>query len=87
MILEPLLQRLKKKDDIESLKNLSVLAGKSFPKSMIRPYYTAMYYEMNGELQKALKTYQSGLMLKPSQFVDKEMMLEKIYRLKEELKN
>ncbi|WP_353777355.1 alpha/beta hydrolase-fold protein [Winogradskyella sp. 3972H.M.0a.05] len=77
----------KKKDDIESLKNLSALAGKSFPESMIRPFYSAMYYEMNGELQRALKTYQSGLMLKPSQYIDKEMMLEKIYGLKEELKN
>lgn len=77
----------KKKDDIESLKNLSVLASKTFPKSMIRPYYTAMYYEMNGNLERALKTYQSGLMLKPSQFISKDLMLDKIYKLKEELKN
>ena len=77
----------KKKDDIESIQNLSKLASRTFPKSMISAYYTAMYYEMNGNLTKALKKYQAGLLLEPSQFIDKDMMLDKMYDLEEELKN
>ncbi len=76
-----------KKDDLESLENLSKLVQKSFPESMLKAYYMGMYYEKSGSLSKALQQYQSGLMLQPSQYIDKELMLEKMYDTKKALKN
>ena len=74
-----------KKNDVESLQKLSKLARKEFPDSMINAYYVGLYYEKSGNTKKALQRYQEGLLLKPSQFIDKDILLEKIYRLKEEL--
>jgi predicted alpha/beta superfamily hydrolase len=74
-----------KKNDVESLQRLSKLARKEFPDSMINAYYVGLYHEKAGNTKKALQRYQEGLMLKPSQFIDKDILLEKIYRLKEEL--
>lgn len=72
-----------KNDDIESLKELSKLARKEFPQSMISAWYGGMYYEKEGNVRKALQNYQSGLLLSESEFVVKDMLLEKIYELKE----
>ncbi|MBC2843556.1 alpha/beta hydrolase [Winogradskyella flava] len=77
----------KKKDDLESLENLAKLVKKKFPKSMLSAYYMGMYYEKEGNLRKALIRYKSGLLLEPSQYIDKEIMLEKIYDLQEETDN
>ena len=77
----------KKKNDVESMQELSKLATKTFPKSMLSAYYSAMYFEMSGNQKRALKKYQAGLLLEPSQFIDKDMMLDKMYDLEEELKN
>lgn len=76
-----------KKDDLESLEKLSKLIKKNFSESMLSAYYTGMYYEKSGNLRKALIRYKSGLLLEPSQFIDKEIMLEKIYDLQEEMDN
>lgn len=73
-----------KNDDLESLKRLSKLARKEYSGSMISAYYTGMYYEKANNLKKALQYYQSGLLLKASDFIDKDMLLEKIYAIKEE---
>ena len=73
----------KKNDDVESLKELSKLARKEFPESMISAYYTGMYYEREGNIKKALQNYQSGLLLDESEFIVKDMLLDKIYELKE----
>ncbi|WP_299225339.1 alpha/beta hydrolase-fold protein [uncultured Psychroserpens sp.] len=72
-----------KKNDIESLKELSKLARKEYPDSMISAYYSGMYYEMDGNLKKALHSYQSGLMLNESDNINKDMLLDKIYELQE----
>ena len=72
-----------KNDDVESLKELSKLASKEFPKSMISAWYSGMYYEMDGNIRKALQNYQSGLLLDESEFIVKDMLLDKIYELKE----
>jgi hypothetical protein len=42
-----------------------------------------MYYEKGGDLKKALQRYKSGLLLEPSQFIDKEIMLEKMYEIQD----
>lgn len=72
-----------KKNDIESLKELSKLAKKEYPNSMISAYYLGMYHEKDNNLKKALQYYNSGLLLEPSDFIDKDMLLDKIYDLKD----
>lgn len=74
-----------KNDDIESLEKLAKLVRKEFPDSMLSAYYLGMYYEKLGNLKKALLQYKAGLLLQPSQFVDKEIMLEKMYDTQEAL--
>jgi len=69
----------KKKDDLESLENLAKLVKKQFPNSMLSAYYMGMFYEKEGNLKKALLRYKAGLLLEPSQYIDKEIMLEKMY--------
>lgn len=77
----------KKKDDLVSLENLALLVKKEYPRSMLSSYYMGMYYEIEGSLRKALLQYKSGLMLEPSQYIDKELMLDKMYQIQDELKN
>ncbi len=77
----------KKKDDLTSLENLALLVKEEYPRSMLSVYYMGMYYEISGNLRKALLQYKSGLMLEPSQYIDKEMMLDKMYQIQDELKN
>jgi predicted alpha/beta superfamily hydrolase len=76
-----------KKDDLESLEKLSKLVKKEFPESMLSAYYLGMYYEKEGNLKKALQRYKSGLLLEPSQFIDKEIMLEKMYEIQDAMKD
>lgn len=75
-----------KKDDLESLEKLARLVKKEFPDSMLSAYYSGMYQEKSGNLKRALQRYQSGLLMEPSQFIDKEVLLEKMYELQDELK-
>ncbi|WP_400076161.1 alpha/beta hydrolase [Winogradskyella sp. R77965] len=75
-----------KRDDLESLEKLAKLIKKKFPDSMLSAYYLGMYYEKEGNLKRALQRYKSGLLLEPSQFIDKDIMLEKMYDLQEKMK-
>jgi hypothetical protein len=77
----------KKRDDLDSLEKLAKLVNKEFPKSMLGAYYMGMYYEKEGNLRKALLRYKAGLMLEPSQYIDKEMMLEKMYEVQDAMDN
>ncbi|MFD2916751.1 alpha/beta hydrolase [Psychroserpens luteus] len=81
--LRAILAATKKKDDIESMKSLSKLAKKEYPESMISAYYSGIYQEMNGNDRRALVEYQSGLLLEESEFINKDMLLDKIYDLKD----
>lgn len=74
----------KKKNDVEALKELSKLARKEYPESMINAYYAGQYYEMDGNMKKALQNYQSGLLLEESEFITKDMLLDKIYDIQEQ---
>ncbi len=73
----------KKLNDMESLESLSKLARKEYPESMISAYYTGMFFEEKGNIKKALQYYNSGLLLKPSEFIDKDMLLDKTYELQD----
>ncbi|SDR80653.1 hypothetical protein SAMN04515667_0719 [Formosa sp. Hel1_31_208] len=74
----------KKLDDIESLKNLSKLVKKEYPNSMISAYYSGMYFEIEGNMKRALLQYQSGLLLEESEFITKDMILDKIYDIQDQ---
>ncbi|REE17005.1 hypothetical protein DFQ09_105219 [Winogradskyella pacifica] len=76
-----------KKDDLDSLEKLAKLVNKEFPKSMLSAYYSGMYNEKEGDLKRALQRYKSGLLLEPSQSVDKEMMLDKMYEIQDKMKD
>jgi len=65
------------------MKDLARLADKEYSESMISAYYNGLYYEMDGNIKKALQKYQSGLLLQESEFINKDMLLDKIYDLKE----
>ncbi|WP_299393055.1 alpha/beta hydrolase-fold protein [uncultured Gelidibacter sp.] len=71
------------KNDIDALKELSRMVRKEYPDSMISAYYTGLYYEQENNLKKALQYYQSGLLLKASDFIDKDVLLDKIYTIKD----
>ena len=73
-----------KRNDQESLSKLAKLARKTYPDSMIGAYYYGIYYEAIGNYKKALQSYQSGLLLTPSQGVVKDVLLDKIYEIKED---
>ena len=74
----------KKLDDVESLKNLSKLVKKEYPNSMISAYYSGMYFEIEGNMKRALLQYQSGLLLEESEFITKDMILDKIYDIQDQ---
>jgi len=76
-----------KKDAIESLEKLAELIRIEFPNSMLGAYYMGMFHEKDGDLKKALLRYKSGLTLEPSQYIDKELMLQKMYDVQDAMKN
>lgn len=76
-----------KKNDLESLENLAKLVKKEFPDSMLSAYYMGMFHEKEGNYKRALLRYKAGLLLEPSQYIDKEIMLDKMYEAQDALKN
>ena len=75
-----------KKDDLESLEKLAKFVKKEFSESMLSAYYLGLYYQKEGDLKKALQRFKSGLLLEPSQFIDKELILEKMYEIQDAMK-
>lgn len=73
-----------KRNDDDSLLKLAKLARKEYPESMISAYYYGLYYETIGKYKQALQKYQSGLLLTPSPFLNNDVLLEKIYKIKDE---
>jgi len=76
-----------KKNDLESLENLAKLVKKEYPNSMLSAYYMGMFHEKEGNYKRALLRYKEGLLLEPSQYIDKEIMLDKMYDAQDALKN
>ncbi len=72
----------RKKEDTDSLKPLSDLCKKEFPKTMLGFYFEAEYYEQIGEPKKALRTFEKAFGMEEIDFLTKEMALEKMDALK-----
>lgn len=63
-------------------RELSDIAKKSYPKSMLSNYQLGMYYEKTGEFKKAFKAYQSGYTQEEIGNLTKDFMLEKADEMK-----
>ena len=65
---------------------LAQLANKTYPKTMLGEYFMARFYESNGDMKRAAKTYQNAYTLEPIGFLNKDMMLDKADELRGQIK-
>lgn len=82
--LRAIVSACQKRDDTESLLKLAKLTKKTYPNSMMVAYYYGLYYERTSNFKRALQSYKSGMSLTPSQYVDKDLLYDKIEQLKAE---
>jgi len=61
---------------------LAQLSNKMYPKSMLGEYHMAMYYEKNGDVKRAAKSYLTAFQMEPIGDLTKDMMLDKAEELK-----
>ncbi|MFN3968933.1 alpha/beta hydrolase-fold protein [Flavobacterium sp.] len=66
---------------------LSQLARKNYPKSMLADYHLGQMYEKTGDTKRAIKSYQTAFQKDEIGDLTKDMMLERADALKGELKN
>ena len=71
-----------KKEDYESLKQLSDLCKKEFPYTMLGFYFEGEYLEFIGEPKQAMKAFEKSFMLDEIDFLTKEHAVEKMDSLK-----
>lgn len=65
---------------------LAQLSNKSYPKAMLSEYHMARYYEFNGDMKRAVKSYQNAFTLEPIGDLTKDMMLAKADELRGQIK-
>lgn len=68
--------------DYNALDELSIVAEKQYPKSMLHDYYMALMYEKKGLYEKAKKNYLSAMQKKPIGDLNKDSMYEKAEQMK-----
>ena len=73
---------LKKKQQWNYFEDLSKLARKHYPETLLAKYYLALFYENTNEPKKAMKTYQSAYILEEIGGITKDLMLEKAEEIK-----
>ena len=66
---------------------LSQLARKNYPKSMLADYHLAQLYEKTGDLKKAIKAYQAAFQKEEIGDLTRDMMIERLDQVKANLKN
>ncbi|CAN5143371.1 alpha/beta hydrolase-fold protein [soil metagenome] len=66
------------------LKNLSKLAAKHYPKTMLATFFDARYEEETGNPKRAVKSYMNAYGQEPIGFLTVDFMLEKAERLKKD---
>jgi uncharacterized protein len=71
-----------KNSDWNALDELSIVAEKHYPKSMLHDYYMALMYEKKGLYDKAKKNYLSAMQKEPIGDLDKDKMYEKAEEMK-----
>ncbi|WP_132704685.1 alpha/beta hydrolase [Winogradskyella wandonensis] len=73
---------IKKKQKWEYYEDLSKLAKKHYPDTVLPKYYLGLYQENIGESKKAMKTFQSAYILEEIGGITKDFMLEKAEQIK-----
>ncbi|RZN84704.1 MAG: esterase [Winogradskyella sp.] len=73
---------IKKKQKWEYYEDLSKLAKKNYPDTVLPSYYKGLYLENMGESKKAMKTFQSAYILEEIGGITKDLMLEKAEQIK-----
>lgn len=68
--------------DYNALDELSIVAEKQYPKSMLHDYYMALMYEKKGLYEKAKKNYLSAMQKQPIGDLNKDSMYEKAEEMK-----
>ena len=71
-----------KKEDYESLEDLSKICKKFYPETMMGFYFEGEYLELLGEPKKAKKAFEKAYQMKEIDFLTKELAVEKIDALK-----
>jgi hypothetical protein len=66
------------REDLESLQELGKLANKQNPDLMLGNYYMAMYAEKMGKPKKAIKLYESALVLTETNAIKKDLVQSKL---------
>ncbi|MFI8377606.1 alpha/beta hydrolase [Leeuwenhoekiella sp. NPDC079379] len=75
---------LEKKADWDGFENLGKLARKEYPETVLGAYYIGRSYEGNGDTKKAMRTYESALVLKSAGDVDKDILMARAQRIKDD---
>ena len=75
---------LEKKADWEGFENLGKLARKEYPESVLGAYYLGRALEGQGEPKKALRTYEGALMLKDVANINKDLLMMRAQRIKDD---
>lgn len=73
---------IKKKEKWEYYEDLSKLAKKNYPDTVLPKYYLGLYQENMGESKKAMKTFQSAFNMKEIGGLTPDFMLEKAEAIK-----
>lgn len=68
---------IEKTRKFEYYEELSKMAQKQYPKTLLGSYYIARFYEETGDPKKAMKTYQSAYVLEEIGGITKDLMMEK----------
>jgi predicted alpha/beta superfamily hydrolase len=71
-----------KKEDYESLEELSKVCKKFYPETMMGFYFEGEYLELLGEPKKAKKAFEKAYQMEEIDFLTKELAVEKIDALK-----
>jgi len=73
---------MEKTKNWEQMKDLSKLAAKNYPRTMLATYFEARYEEETGNPKKAMRVYQNAYGQDPILFLNIEFMLEKAEQIK-----
>ncbi|TVZ26460.1 hypothetical protein JM83_1419 [Gillisia sp. Hel_I_86] len=75
---------IEKTEKWEELHDLSKLAGKHYPTTMLATYFEARYEEETGNPKKAMRIYQRGYGQEPISFLTTDFMLDKADKIKQD---
>jgi hypothetical protein len=73
---------IEKTEKYQYYEDLSKIAKKQYPETMLSSYYLARFYEEMGEPKKAMKTYQAAYAYQEIGGITKDLVLEKAEEIK-----